>query len=170
MLVEISKFLGLPVPYYIECLDVSNLYKQDVVAGFLAFTNGEKDLRRSKLYKLAETENDSDIARIKKAIATHYQKFSAKERPNLLIVDGGKEQVKAAQQVLKSLELPVLVIGLVKNEKHRTTKIITNELTELDFGPQERIRNFFTNCQEEVHRYALNFHRKLHRQTALKLK
>ncbi|CAG8749065.1 23912_t:CDS:2 [Racocetra persica] len=126
------------MPYYIECLDVSNLYKQDVVA-----------------------------ARIKKAVATHYPKFLAKERPNLLIVDGGKEQVKAAQQVLKALALPVPVIGLVKNEKHRTTKIITSELTELDFGPHERIRNFFTNCQEEVHRYALNFHRKLHRQTAL---
>ncbi|CAG8741635.1 3027_t:CDS:2, partial [Racocetra fulgida] len=152
-----------------EELDVSNLYKQNVVAGFLAFTNGEKDLRKSKLYKLAETENDSDIARIKKAVATHYQKFSAEKMPNLLIVDGGKEQVKAVQQILKALELPVLVIGLVKNEKHRTTKIITSELTELDFGPHERIRNFFTNCQEEVHRYALNFHRKLHQRTDFEL-
>ncbi|CAG8523242.1 25126_t:CDS:2 [Cetraspora pellucida] len=135
------------------------------VAGFLAFTNGERDLRRSKLYKLDGTDNDSDIARIKKAVTIHYQKFSAEKIPNLLVVDGGKEQVKAAQHVLKRLELPVLVIGLVKNEKHCTTKIITRELTELDFGSQERIRNFFANCQEEVHRYALNFHRKLHRQT-----
>ncbi|CAI2162694.1 6830_t:CDS:10, partial [Funneliformis geosporum] len=92
VLEEISKFLSIPLPNYIECLDISNLYKQDIVAGFL------------------------------------------------------------------ELKLAAAVIGLVKDEKHQTTKIITNNLKELDFENQEKIKNFLANCQEEVHRYAINFH------------
>jgi len=170
---EISNFLSIPTPNYIECLDISNLYQQDVVAGFLAFVNGRSNLTKSKLYKLESkfekgTESASDVARIKNACLIHYQKRSAEQIPNLIIVDGGKEQVKAVQQVLKELNLKIPVIGLVKDEKHQTAKIITNDLKELDFGKNERIKNFFANCQEEVHRYAINFHRKLHRKGILK--
>ncbi|CAJ0829479.1 6289_t:CDS:2 [Entrophospora sp. SA101] len=125
--------------------------QQDIVAGFLTFINGEKNLLKSKLYKLAKTEQESDIARIKTACRLHYQKYSPEKMPDLIIVDGGKEQVKAVQQVLQELKLKAPVIGLVKDENHRTAKIITNELKELDFGKNERIKNFLTNCQEEVH-------------------
>ena len=170
MLAEISNFLSIPVPNYIECLDISNLHKQDIVAGFLVFLNGEKNLAKSKLYKLEKTESESDLARIKKACLIHYQKYSPEKMPNLIIVDGGKEQAKTVQQILKELELKTIVIGLVKDEKHHTEKIITNELKEVVFGENERIRNFFTNCQEEVHRYAINFHRKLHRKKILQNK
>jgi len=58
VLSELSRFLSIPTPYHIECLDISNLYKQDVVAGFLAFSNGEKDLTRSKLYKINVAEQE----------------------------------------------------------------------------------------------------------------
>ncbi|CAJ0637779.1 9522_t:CDS:2 [Entrophospora sp. SA101] len=150
-LTEISRFLAITAPNYLECLDISNLYKQDIVAGFLTFINGEKNLLKSKLYKLAKTEQESDIARIKTACRLHYQKYSPEKMPDLIIVDGGKEQVKAVQQVLQELKLKAPVIGLVKDENHRTAKIITNELKELDFGKNERIKNFLTNCQEEVH-------------------
>ena len=115
-----------------------------------------------------KTESESDLARIKKACRTHCQKYSPEATPDLIIVDGGKEQAKAVQQVLKELKLKIPVIGLAKNEKHQTAKIITNDLKELEFGKHERIKNFFTNCQEQVHRYAINFHRKLHRQSTLK--
>ena len=98
----------------------------------------------------------------------HYQNRSPEQMPHLIIVDGGKEQVKAVQQVLRELDLKTPVIGLAKDEKHQTAKIITNSLKELDFGKNERIKNFFANCQEEVHRYAINFHRKLHRRGVLR--
>jgi len=151
-----------------ECLDISNLYKQDVVAGFLAFINGKNNLIKSKLYKLESKESESDLTRIKNACFVHYQKYSPEKMPALIIVDGGKEQVKAVQQILKELKLKTPVIGLVKDEKHQTSKIITNDLKELNFGKNERVKNFFANCQEEVHRYAISFHRKLHRKSVLK--
>jgi len=157
-------------------LDISNLYKQDIVAAFLVLTNGESNLSKSRLYKLEknlallkqESKLGSDLARIKNACRIHYQKFLPEQMPYLIIVDGGKEQVKAVQQTLRELELSTMVIGLAKDEKHRTAKIITNDLKELGFGNNERIKNFFTNCQEQVHRYAINFHRKLHRKSVLK--
>lgn len=167
MLTEISNFLSIPAPNNIECLDISNLYKQDIVAGFLTLTNGEKNLSRSKLYKLPKTESESDLARLKKACSIHYQKYTASQMPDLLIVDGGKEQVKVVQQSLKELGLESIVIGLAKDENHRTAKIITSKLKELGFNQNEKIKNFFTNCQEAVHYYTLNFHRKLHRQRIL---
>ncbi|CAG8590486.1 2761_t:CDS:2 [Ambispora gerdemannii] len=125
-----------------------------------------------RLFPLAKCkgagEPASDPAQIKKACLIHYQKYSPAELPDLIIVDGGKEQVKAVQQALKELKMETLVIGLVKDEKHKTAKIITNDCQELEFGRNERVKNFFTNCQEEVHRYAINFHRKLHRKSILK--
>ncbi|RHZ35633.1 excinuclease ABC subunit UvrC [endosymbiont GvMRE of Glomus versiforme] len=168
VLKEISELLSIPIPNYIECLDISNLYKQDVAAGFLIFINGEKILSKSKLYKLESIDQDSDILRLKRACLTHYQKHLSRKIPDLIIVDGGKEQVRTVQQTLKELEVKVKVIGLAKNEKHQTAKIVTSDYQELGFFDQERIFNFLANCQEEVHRYALNFHRKLHRQSILK--
>ncbi|KLL02321.1 MAG: excinuclease ABC subunit C [Mycoplasmataceae bacterium RC_NB112A] len=167
ILVELGRFLTLPTPHYIECIDISNLYKQDVVAGFLVFTNGEKDLTKSKLYKVNTTGQESDLARIKTACSLHYQKRLVSKMPDLIIVDGGKEQVKVVQQVLRMLKLKSAVIGLVKNEKRQTEKIITPAGEECSFGKNEKIKNFLSNCQAEVHRYALNFHRKMHRQSVL---
>ncbi|KLL03119.1 MAG: excinuclease ABC subunit C [Mycoplasmataceae bacterium RV_VA103A] len=180
VLTEIGNFLSIQPLNYIECLDISNLYKQDIVAGFLAFINGEKNLAQSKLYKLENeanknselaeppAETTSDLTRIKKACRIHFQKYSSGKKPDLIIVDGGKEQVKAVQQILKELAFKIPVIGLAKDEKHQTAKIITNDLQELNFGQNERVKNFLTNCQAEVHRYALNFHRQLHRRSILK--
>lgn len=166
---ELSNFLSIPIPYYIECLDISNLYKQDVVAGFLVFTNGEKDLSRSKLYRLDSQEgNDSDIDRIKEATLLHYQNFSVRKIPDLIIVDGGKEQVKVVVREVKKFKSKIFVIGLAKDENHRTAKVITSDLRELDFVGKEKVKNFLANCQEEVHRYAISFHRKLHRRSALR--
>ena len=138
------------------------------MAGFLVFMNGERSLEKSKLYKLNEIKQDSDIARIRRACLIHYRNYLPKKMPDLLIVDGGREQVKSVQKILRELNLITEVIGLAKDEKHQTTKIITNDLKELNFSHKENIKNFFTNCQEEVHRYAINFHRKLHRKSILK--
>jgi len=92
--------------------------------------------------------------------------------PHLLIVDGGKGQVRATLNVFQNLNLKIPVIGLAKNEKHQTEKIITSKsssskMQQLTFPPQGMIRNFFTNLQVEVHRYAISFHRKLHRKVIL---
>ena len=89
-----------------------------------------------------------------------------------MIVDGGKGQIKAVLNVFQNLNLKISVIGLVKNERHQTEKIITSKspdakIQQLSFPRQGEIKNFLTNLQEEVHNYVISFHRKLHRKTIL---
>jgi len=161
---EMSKFLSIPFPYRIEALDISNLFHQDAVAGFLVFINGEKDINKSKFYKV-DMNKLSDIERIKHACQLHYQKLAEKNLPNLIIVDGGQEQVKAVKSTLQNLKIPSLVVGLVKNEKHQTDSIINQNLKKVSLENNSQIKNFLTSLQEEVHNYTIKFHRKFHRQT-----
>ncbi|KLL02928.1 MAG: excinuclease ABC subunit C, partial [Mycoplasmataceae bacterium CE_OT135] len=86
----------------------------------------------------------------------------------LLLVDGGKPQVRAVLRACRELNLNIPVVGLAKNEKHQTEKIITSKLQELPLPANEALKNFLVNLQEEVHHFVINFHRKLHRKTILK--
>lgn len=88
--------------------------------------------------------------------------------PNLIIVDGGKEQVKTIQKILKKFSLNTVVIGLVKDKNHRTDKIVNYDHQEIEFKNKQRIYDFLTNCQNEVHLYAINLHRKLRQRSTLK--
>lgn len=90
----------------------------------------------------------------------------------MLIVDGGKGQVKAVLSVFQNLNLKIPVIGLVKNEKHQTEKIVTSKssgakMQQLSFPQRGMIKNFLTNLQAEIHHYVISFHRKLHLRTTL---
>lgn len=80
-----------------------------------------------------------------------------------MIIDGGKSQVQAGLNALIKLGLKIPVIGLAKNDRHQTEKIIFSDFRSLNFEKKETMKLFFTNLQEEVHQYVISFHRKLHR-------
>ncbi|CAJ0637810.1 2573_t:CDS:2 [Entrophospora sp. SA101] len=143
LLEELGNYLQVDTPYFLEVLDISNLFQQDVVAGFLVYLNGEKV----------------------KTCRRHYKK--RKYLPQLLLVDGGKLQVKAVLAVRRELNLNFAVAGLAKNEKHQTEKIITSNFQELPLPTHEALKNFLVNLQVEVHHFVINFHRKLHRKSVL---
>ncbi|KLL04379.1 MAG: excinuclease ABC subunit C [Mycoplasmataceae bacterium CE_OT135] len=166
LLEELGKYLQIEPPYFLEVLDISNLFQQDIVAGFLAYFNGEKAKSKSKIYQLTALENKSDFSWMVEACRRHYQK--RKYSPQLLLVDGGKPQVRAVLRACRELNLNIPVVGLAKNEKHQTEKIITSKLQELPLPANEALKNFLVNLQEEVHHFVINFHRKLHRKTILK--
>ena len=81
--------------------------------------------------------------------------------PDLIIVDGGELQVKAALSVLESLGLSIKVMGLKKDEKHRTSIIIDNNLQEINISKNNHLFLYLTKMQDEVHRFAISFHRDL---------
>jgi excinuclease ABC subunit C len=90
-----------------------------------------------------------------------------------LIVDGGKPQISAVLKVWRKLNLSIPLIGLVKNQKHQTEKIVIFDypgakIKQLEFPQGTAIKNFLTNLQEEVHRYVITSHRKLHLKSILK--
>ncbi|CAJ0836413.1 2094_t:CDS:2 [Entrophospora sp. SA101] len=138
---ELGKYLQIEPPYFLEVLDISNLFQQDIVAGFLVYVNGEKVKNRAKIYQLTGLEQK---------------------------IDGGKLQVKAVLSVCRELALNIPVVGLAKNEKHQTEKIITSKFQELPLPVHAALQNFLVKLQAEVHHFVINCHRKLHRETVLK--
>ena len=168
LLEELAQILKITRLNSFYCLDVSNLYYQNPVAVFLAFFGGEKDLSKSSFYKL-ETQEGSDLDRIAEAIYLHYKNLSLNEKEiDLILVDGGLEQVKTVKKMLESFKLTIPVAGLAKNKNHRTEKIVTPDLKYFEFESKDSmLKNFLSKCQDDVHNLAIGFHRKLHRRTTL---
>jgi len=167
LLEELGQLLQITPPFFIEVLDVSNLFQQDVIAGFLACVNGEVDLSKSKTYHLSNTEQKSDVAWIAEACRKHYSRFQ--KSPRLLIIDGGKAQVRAALKIFRELKLSFALIGLAKDDQHQTKKIIAANSKELNFPQSGIIKNFLAHLQTEVHRFVITKHRKIHRKNILKI-
>ena len=118
---ELGKYLQIPPPAHLEVLDISNLFQQDVVAGFLVYLNGQRVSAESRIYYLTPSKSKSDSAWIAEACRLRYQ--ANKELPTLLLVDGGKNQVRATLATCQELGLKMAVAGLTKNRQHQTKKL-----------------------------------------------
>lgn len=165
VLEEISILLKTNIPYFIESLDISNIFLRNATASFSYFINGEYN--SSKIYELGPEK--SDFAYMKSACLLHYKSYEQKKMPDLIIVDGSKKQIKSVKESLEILNLKTKIIGLVKNNKHKTEKIMNDNLEEIEFQ-KEDIKSFFVQIQETVHIKAINHHRKLHNKRLLETK
>jgi len=152
------KIFKMKFPHKIEALDISNLFLEDSVSSFSCFINGEYS--KTKTHKLEEPER-SDFEYMKKACEIHYKETLQEEMPVLIVVDGGREQVKSVKLALKNLNLESRVIGLIKNSKHQTEKMMNENLEEVTFKDKE-VKNFFSEMQKIMHDKAINMHRKIH--------
>ncbi len=166
----LMKTINLDSARRIEAYDISNISGVQSVGSMVVFTNGIKDTREYRKFKIKTIDGADDygslrevltrrIARgIKESQYTDAAGFGAK--PDLIIMDGGKGQVNVAKEVLKEFDLDIKVIGLVKDDKHRTRGIIYNdEEIILDFSSPTY--KFIYAIQEEAHRFAIEYHRKL---------
>lgn len=166
----LMKTIDLQSARRIEAYDISNISGVQSVGSMVVFTNGIKDTREYRKFKIKTIDGADDygslrevltrrIARgIKESQYTDAAGFGAK--PDLIIMDGGKGQVNVAKEVLKEFDLDIKVIGLVKDDKHRTRGIIYNdEEIILDFSSPTY--KFIYAIQEEAHRFAIEYHRKL---------
>ena len=88
-------------------------------------------------------------------------------KPDLIVMDGGELQVSVAKEILDSLNLEIPIIGLVKDKKHRTSYIIDDKYEKLDVAKDSKLFLFLTRIQEEVHRYAITYHRNMKAKGAL---
>ena len=125
-----------------------------------------KDLYRK--YKIS-TDVKDDLSAMKEVIYRRYFKTIMEEsyKPDLIVMDGGKLQVSACKEVLNSLNLSIPVIGLVKDKKHRTSYIINENYDILNVDKDSKVFLFLTRIQEEVHRFAITYHRNIKSKGAL---
>ena len=175
LLKEIQEQLHLDrLPMRIECFDNSNIQGSDPVAGCVVFVKGKPSKQEYRKYNIKTVEGPDDYASMQEVVKRRYSRAIEENAPlpDLLITDGGKGQMSAVKEVIDELKLSIPIAGLAKDNRHRTSELLYG------FPPQtigmkqnSPLFNLLTQIQDEVHRYAITFHRnkRSKRQTASEL-
>ncbi|MDE5841993.1 MAG: excinuclease ABC subunit C, partial [Malacoplasma sp.] len=160
---ELQKILNIENIYRIEMFDNSNIFNDDKVGAMIVYENGVKNKNEYRKFIIKNKEANSDFEYMKEVIYRRYKKALETDGviPDLLIVDGGKIQVNAALKSLKELKLDsvIPVIGLAKDDKHKTDRIVKSDFSEIKLDKKSDLYFFLLNIQDEVHRFAITFHR-----------
>lgn len=145
----------------IDAFDNSNISGQNLVAAMVVFTNGLPDKKEYRKYKIKTVDTGDDYQMMKEIIYRRYLSvmMDELEQPDLIIVDGGLIQLRAAKQVLNDLNLDFNVIGLKKNHRHKTEAIITKDEKEIVLNKHSNLYALLYRIQEEVHRFAIQYQR-----------
>ncbi len=156
---ELGKMLNIPNLKRIEIFDNAHLFGTFTVSGMVVFTNGKKDTKEYRKYKINSDSKD-DYHTMQEVIYRRYYRVlhDKLERPDLIIVDGGISQIHAAKEILDSLYLDIPIVGLKKNDKHTTTSLISIE-KEYDIDKASDLFHLLTRMQDEVHRFTISYHK-----------
>lgn len=166
---ELKELLNLPKLDRIEIFDNSHLFGSYSVSGMVVFINGKPSKNDYRKFKIELDKND-DYEAMRQVIYRRYYRVMMEGlvKPDLIIVDGGLGQLNAAYEVITNLNVNVPVIGLKKDEKHRTSKLLTfNPTREIDINKRSDLFNYLERMQDEVHRYTINYHKQLRSKGAL---
>ncbi|MBU7593781.1 excinuclease ABC subunit UvrC [Metabacillus halosaccharovorans] len=157
--------LGIHTPNRIEAFDNSNIQGTDPVSAMVVFEDGKPAKKHYRKYKIKDVKGPDDYDSMREVVRRRYSRVLKEQLPlpDLIIIDGGKGHLSAAKDVLENeLGLDIPVAGLVKDDKHRTSELIIGSPPE--FIPLERNSQEFyllQRIQDEVHRFAITFHRQL---------
>lgn len=161
--IELAKLLNINSCERIEAFDNSNIMGSSSVSAMVCYINGERSPKDYRKYRVKTIIGADDCGTFKEIIARRYLRVKNENgiMPNLLIIDGGKGQVKASIEALNEIDVKLNVIGLIKDDNHRTDAILYNdEVIKID--KRSNLFKFLTNVQDEVHRYAISFHHNTH--------
>lgn len=145
----------------IEIIDVSHISGSDSVGACVVFDRGFPDKKSYRRYKLHQ--NNNDVASLQEMVYRRYLRVLKQEQPqsDLLIVDGGKNQVEGVKETLRSLDIDIPVIGLIKDEFHNTSGIYLNSNETIELDRRSELYLMLAFMQDEVHRFAISYHRQL---------
>ena len=174
VLTELKNVLNLDdYPRKIECYDISNISGNFIVAGMCVMENGviKKDL--SRRFKIKSVVNNQDDPKCMNEVIYRRLKHSIESTdngfgrlPDVIFVDGGITQIRAAKQAILDLNLNIPIFGMVKNDKHQTRALMNENREELKIS--ESLLNAITMFQDSVHDTAIGYHRKLRDESMLK--
>ena len=166
VLMLLGKMLSMDPPERIESYDISHISGTDIVAGMVVFQKGKPSKSDYKHFKLENMDNQDDYSAMRQVLTrrfVHYKNGDKgfDETPDLLLIDGGITHASVALDVLRSLELDFPVFGMVKDDRHRTRALVTPEGQEIRIDNNQAIFALIGSIQEETHRFAITYHRKL---------
>ena len=159
---EMANMLGMDSIYRIDVFDNSNLFGSFAVSGMVVYIDGKPAKNEYRKYKVSLDVND-DYNTMKEILYRRYQRALVDRTtlPDLIIVDGGENQIRAALDILNLLHLNIKVVGLKKNDKHRTNDLIDSNLNVINIDRMSNVFHYLTRMQDEVHRFTINYHRTL---------
>ena len=161
---ELQAKLKLPkMPYQIECFDNSNISGTDAVAGCIVYKGMKPSRKDYRKYNIKTVEGPDDYASMQEVVRRRYSRMIEEETalPDLIITDGGKGQMEVVREVIEDeLHLKIPIAGLAKDDRHRTNELLYGFPPQtIALPPESELFKVLTQIQDEVHRYAITFHR-----------
>lgn len=147
------------LPLKIEAYDISNNGDTEIVGSRIVFTDGKPDKKLYRRYKINSIKHQDDYAAMAEMLGRRFEKDE--ELPSLILIDGGLSHIKTIKHVMDRYKVNVPIAGMVKNEKHQSRGLMTLEGVEHDILQQPSLLRFITAIQDETHRFAIEYNRKL---------
>ncbi len=165
---ELKELLHIARASRMESFDNSHLFGTFYVGGMVVFNDFIPQKDDYRKYKIS-TEVKDDLSAMKEVLYRRYYKVLMEnlEKPDLIVMDGGMQQISIAKEIIDSLGLNIPIIGLVKDKNHRTSHIMNDKYELLDIKKDSNLFLFLTKIQDEVHRYAISYHRNIKAKGAL---
>ncbi len=170
---EITEALGLPVGHRIEAFDHSHTQGSDLVSAMVCFVDGQPEKNDYRKYKLQTVDHADEAASTREVIYRRYSRLLKEKKPlpDLILMDGAEIQVQAAVDVLHNqLGLAIPVAGMVKNEHHKTADLLRQTGERIGLDPKSEGFYLLQRIQDEVHRFAVTFHRQVRSKNSLSSK
>ena len=166
ILFMLGKMLCIPAPRRIEAYDISNISGTDIVASMVVFENGKARKGEYKRFKISGLDGQDDYTAMHQVLERRFAHYAAGDigftaTPDLLLIDGGSTHAQTAVRALAQFHLQFPVFGMVKDDKHRTRALVTPNGSEIRIDSQQSIFALIGSIQEETHRFAITYHRKL---------
>lgn len=162
---ELKQILNLDnIPNRIESFDISNIQGVDSIGSMVVFTNGKKDKKEYRRYKIKTVIGPNDYDSMAEIVE---RRLKYGDFPDLMLLDGGKGQVSAVKKVLNKYNVEIPLWGMYKDDKHRTKGLISQE-NEIELDRTSNLYRFVASIQEEVHNYAISYHRSLRNKSLTK--
>ena len=166
---DLAKILNLENIHRIDAFDNSNLFGSFSVSGMVVFINGLPAKKEYRKYKISAEKND-DFHMMQEVIYRRYYRalVEKEETPDLILVDGGINQINACKEILNELNLNIKVCGLKKDDKHRTSELVDGDsYLSIPLNDYHDVFMYLTRIQDEVHRYTINYHKQIRSKGAI---
>ena len=167
---EIMDALKLPHGHRIEAFDHSHIQGQDLVSAMVCFIDGQPNKNEYRKYKLKTVDHADEAASTREVIYRRYSRLLKEhaQLPDLILMDGAEIQIDAAVDVLHNqLGIDIPVAGMVKNDHHKTADLMNQNGIKLELDPKSQGFYLLQRIQDEVHRFAITYHRQLHSKNSL---
>ena len=160
LLENLGQLLNIKTPYHIELFDNSHTQGYDPVSALVVFINGEPQKKMYRKFKIEHQEGRDDLKSMEEVMTRHYKRVKNDnlKKADLILLDGGLNQVKVGQKVLDQLQLNIPLFGLFKNNKHQTDGLIDKDGNVYPIN-DKKLFFLLTRMQDEVHRFAITYHK-----------